>query len=132
MSKATAAAATTNTTTIKSASGVTFKKPERAKSEGDAATNYVRLGQLSEGDVVVEGIYMGTSQNYTYPEKLDFNFKAADGSQVIVNEGGNLKARLKDIEAGTLVLITYQGMQTIAKGPRMGKKAHNVEVLIAE
>lgn len=118
--------------TITSSSGTTFKKPEREISEGDAITTYVRLGQLAAGATVVEGIYMGSSQNKMYPEKLDFQFKTIDGKDVVVNEGGNLKFRLSKIAAGTLVMIKYEGKQKITSGPRAGKEAHNVEVLVAE
>lgn len=136
MSKAatTATASSTNASasngTIVSSSGAVFKKPERAGNNGDI--KYVRLGQLKAGDIVVEGIFTGTSQNATYPEKLDFLFSDANGNKIVVNEGGNLKFRMKDIAAGTLVMITYEGMQTIAKGPRKGKLSHQVEVLIAD
>lgn len=118
--------------TITSSSGAVFKKPERAKAEGEAEISYIRLGQLKKGDTVVEGIFTGTSQNKTYPEKLDFMFQDAAGNKVVVNEGGNLKYRMKEIAAGTLVMIKYEGMQVIATGPRKGKNSHQVEVLIAE
>lgn len=135
MSKAAAATAATTIAaasngTVTSSSGATFKKPERASSEGEIS--YVRLGQLKAGDTVVEGIYTGSTQNVMYPEKLDFLFQDANNKKVVVNEGGNLKTRLKDIETGTLVMIIYNGKQMITKGPRKGKEAHNVEVLVAD
>lgn len=117
------------TNEIVSESGITFKRPA---AEGDANTSYVRLNTLKDGDVAVEGIFLGSSANYTYPERLDFKFKKADGSTVVVNEGGNLKARMSKIEAGTLVIVLYKGMQKITKGIRAGKMAHNVDVLVAE
>ena len=116
--------------TIISSSGVTFKRPESENSGGEIT--YIRLKNLKAGDVAVEGIYLGSSANKTYPEKLDFKFKTSDEKTVVVNEGGNLKYRMKDIEAGTLVLIKYLGMQKIAKGPRAGKSSHAVEVLVAD
>ena len=130
MSKSAAAQQlSTDTRTVTSSSGTTFKRPDAG---GDSEISYVRLGKLQAGDTVVEGIYLGSSQNTTYPEKLDFKFKSADDKTVIVNEGGNMKFRMSEIEAGTLVLIKYNGMQLITKGPRKGKEAHAVDVLIAE
>lgn len=122
-------AAATSSTSNES-SGPIFKRPG---SDGDGSDiTYVRLGKLSKGDTVVEGIYLGSSQNAMYPEKKDFKFKTADEKTVVVNEGGNLAFRLKEIAAGTLVRIIYNGMQEITKGPRKGKKSHNVDLLVAE
>lgn len=134
MSKAaTAATAASNVETsngtFTSSSGTTFK---RADSSGGGEISYVRLNALSAGDVAVEGIFLGSTANITYPEKLDYKFKTADDKTVVVNEGGNLKSRMKDISAGTLLVIRYLGMQKITKGIRAGKMAHNVEVLIAD
>ncbi len=122
-----AAEASNDNGTIKSSTGLTFKRPG---SGGEIS--YVRLGALKAGDTVVEGIYCGSSANTTYPEKQDFKFKTVDDKTVIVNEGGNLKTRLSNIEMGTMVMIIYKGKQMITKGPRKGKEAHNVDVLVAE
>lgn len=113
--------------TVTGSDGTVFKSANAASD-----TTYVRLGQLSKGDTVVEGIFIGTSQNTMYKDKLDYKFKGADGKSIVVNEGGNLKARMKDIAAGTLVMIIYQGKQKITKGAMAGKEAHNVEVLLAD
>lgn len=121
--------ASTNAASSSNDSGITFKRPE---GETSSEISYVRLGTLKAGDIAVEGIYLGSSANALYPEKQDFKFKTMDGKTVVVNEGGNLKFRMQSIASGTLVRINYLGMQEITKGPRKGKKSHNVDVLVAE
>lgn len=135
MSKSSSAAqlsqvSTESNDSVTSSSGVTFKRP--SSNTDDGGISFIRMGQLKAGDLIVEGIYIGSTQNSMYPEKLDFKFKTNDDKTVVVNEGGNLKFRMNDIAAGTLVRIEYKGKQKITKGPRAGKEAHNVDVLVAE
>ena len=124
-----ATSASSDNGTIIGPSGATFTRKPTTEASG---VSYVRLNTLKAGDVIVEGIYLGSTANVTYPEKQDFKFKTNDGKLVVVNEGGNLKSRLSQYEAGMLLLVIYHGMQKITKGIRAGKMAHNVEVIPAD
>lgn len=137
MSKASSATAeqlSNDNGTSSTNSGTVFKKPAIVAKEGAELPEitYIRMGQHQAGAILVEGIYLGAEENKLYAPKLDFKFKTADGKEVVVNEGGNLAYRMKDIAAGTLVRIIYNGKQIMTKGKFKGKPSHNVDVLVAD
>ena len=106
MSKAESiSSASASNDSITSESGVKFSKPPRpaAAAEGDGGISFIRLGNLAEGDTVVEGIFIGTSQNTMYPEKLDFKFKTSDDKTVIWIES--------DVSPCISLIATYSGMK---------------------
>lgn len=101
------------------------------KSVNSSNTTYVKAKDLKEGDIIVTGILISANANLNYPEKLDYRFKLEDGSEIVVNQSGNLKPQMDKVSLGSLCRITYGGMSTIQKGPRKGKLAHNYEVEVA-
>lgn len=127
------AQATTETT------GVTFKsnKPE-------SSIRYVNPKKLKDEGVtgvIVQGTYLGRLDENQFG-KRDFKFesmteKGADGSPalVIINESGNLQARMANISVGDLVQIRYLGQEKITKSNKpalIGKSVHQWEVDSAE
>ena len=64
------------------------------KSVNSSNTTYVKAKDLKEGDIIVTGILISATANLNYPEKLDYRFKLEDGSEIVVNQSGNLKPQM--------------------------------------
>lgn len=95
--------------------------------------------------VMVQGIYQGLTEKDAFG-KENFKFLAtADGvsfdkdgneksflagSTVIINTSSNLVSKMKDIEAGSEVIVIYDGQNKLTKGPYKGKLAHAYTTLI--
>lgn len=94
--------------------------------------------------VMVQGIFEGMTEPDQY-QKCNFAFLAtADGisydkegneksfkagDKVIVNTSSNIKSKLSEVEAGTEVIVVYEGQNKLTKGPYKGKLAHTYNVL---
>lgn len=107
-----------------------WKKP----SEG-GEINFIRPSKLTEDDVgtaLVEGVFLESVANHYDDTKRDFKFEREDGSKVIINQAGNLGYRMKAVNPGDFVQITYEGKQEIQNGKMKGRSAHNFSVLVAE
>ena len=48
---------------------------------------------------------------------------------IVLNGAGNLGFKMKNVNAGDYVQISYNGKKEIAKGKMKGTMAHNFEVL---
>lgn len=118
------------TTVTSDISGKTFKAPPRENS--DAGITFIRPSQLTDPELLVEGIYIGALPNNFDDSKSDYKFETADGKTVVINSAGQLAYQMKKVEVGSLVRVEYLGKTEMKKGKNKGKKAHSFEVLIAD
>jgi hypothetical protein len=119
--------------------GVTFKSN---KPEG--SIRYVNPKKLKDEGitgVIVQGTYLGRLDENQFG-KRDFKFESmtekgpdGDPALVIINESGNLQARMSNIAVGDLVQVRYIGQEKITKSPKpalIGKLVHQWAVDTAE
>ena len=107
-----------------------FKPVDAGSSLG--SITFIRPSQLAEENrtgVVVEGTYVESIPNQFDDKKSDYKFTDEKGSMIIINGAGNLGFKMKNINAGDYVQISYNGKKEIAKGKMKGTMAHNFEVL---
>lgn len=119
----------------KANSGTKFVRPEGAVSEGGQQLTFIKpaeLNKLGKTGIIVEGLFVGTMPNQYDENKPSYKIEQEDGSIIVLNSGGNLKARMTGIETGTLVQVSYNGMAKLTKGKFAGKDVHQFEVLVAE
>lgn len=106
----------------------TWKKPQ-------PEIEFIRPSKLEEdkiNTVLVEGTFLESIPNHYDNSKLDFKFETEDGKSVVINAAGNLGYRMKSINPGQYVRVTYEGKQEIASGKMKGKLAHNFDVEIGD
>jgi hypothetical protein len=105
----------------------------RPGTESEAGIDFIRPSKLSDDDngkVLVEGTFIESIPNHFDETKLDFKFEREDGNVIIINGAGNLGYRMKAVNSGDIVQVTYQGKQEIQNGKMRGKLAHNFDVLV--
>lgn len=93
---------------------------------------YFKYSECSEGDLLVEGKYIGRSPNKFGNE--NFDFKPEDGGPTVcLNHAGHL-AYLMDnyVSEGDLVQVVYDGKSKLEKGPMKGKEAHSFIINVAD
>lgn len=92
--------------------------------------SYVKYTDCEEGDILVEGWYVGEEMSKFKNQLYVFRQKA-DDSVVCLNAAGKLTKWLDDtVETGDLVQIIYKGKKTIGSGPMQGKEAHDFDFFI--
>jgi hypothetical protein len=110
-------------------------------------TKYIKAKELADKGfkgVVATGVFTGTIPNQydETPDKSKPNIKIealeenADGTRdtIILNAGGNLNVRMRNIPVGSIVQVSYLGQEKI-KSPdpkKNGKLAHQYDVAVAE
>jgi hypothetical protein len=112
-----------------------FEKPEGRDEESDIT--FIRAKALFEAlaesgadsSVVVEGIYEESRPNQLNDQKLDYTIINDAGEKVVVNGAGNLDYKMKFLNLGDYVQISYFGKKEITKGPFKGKESHDFEAL---
>lgn len=87
----------------------------------------IKLDSYSEGDVVIEGVYVGSYE--TQFGQPAFKFMEKNGSIRAVS-CGTLKHKMQDVEKGTTCRIIYLGKQILSKGTYKGRSFHDVDLLI--
>lgn len=87
-------------------------------------TKYYKLNECEEGDVLVEGIYVGEIEGKFGPQSL---FREKNQKVVI---GGRHLMYLLENEAseGDIVRVTYAGQETLTSGKFKGKPVHKFEL----
>ena len=95
---------------------ITFIRPSRLAEEGKTG-------------VILEGTFVESIPNQFDNEKLDYKFTDEKGGMIVINGAGNLGFKMKNVNAGDYVQISYNGKKEISKGKMKGIKAHNFEVL---
>ena len=107
-----------------------FKPVDEGASLG--SITFIRPSRLAEEEktgVILEGTFVESIPNQFDNEKLDYKFTDEKGGMIVLNGAGNLGFKMKSINAGDYVQISYNGKKEISKGKMKGIKAHNFEVL---
>ena len=107
-----------------------FKPVDEGASLG--SITFIRPSRLAEEEktgVILEGTFVESIPNQFDNEKLDYKFTDEKGGMIVINGAGNLGFKMKNINAGDYVQISYNGKKEISKGKMKGIKAHNFEVL---
>ena len=106
-------------------------KPVDSKSSLGSIT-FIRpsiLATENRTGVIVEGTFVESLPNQFDKEKLDYKFTDEAGNMIVLNGAGNLSYKMKLVNAGDFVQISYNGKREIKSGKMKGIKAHNFEVL---
>ena len=87
------------------------------------------MAEEGKSGIILEGTFVESLPNQFDKEKLDYKFTDEKGNIVVLNGAGNLTYKMKLVNAGDFVQITYNGKKEIKSGKMKGIKAHNFEVL---
>ena len=107
-----------------------FKPVDAGASLG--SITFIRPSKLAEESrtgVILEGTFVESLPNQFDSNKLDYKFTDETGGLIVLNGAGNLGFKMKNVNAGDFVQISYNGKKEIAKGKMKGTMAHNFEVL---
>jgi len=107
-----------------------FKPVDAGASLG--SITFIRPSKLAEEKktgIVLEGTYVESLPNQFNKDKLDYKFTDEKGGMIVLNGAGNLGFKMKNVNAGDFVQISYNGKKEISKGKMKGTMAHNFEVL---
>ena len=107
-----------------------FKPVDAGASLG--SITFIRPAKLAEEKrtgVVVEGTFVESIPNQFDDKKSDYKFTDEKGGMIVLNGAGNLGFKMKNVNAGDFVQISYNGKKEISKGKMKGIMAHNFEVL---
>ena len=96
---------------------------------GRGSRTYIKLAEQSDGDVLVEGYYVGDEEG-KYGKSYIFR-QQADDSVVGFNQTGKLTKWIEEnVVTGDLVKIVYRGKQTMESGKFAGKPVHDFDFYI--
>ena len=87
---------------------------------------YVKYGDCSKGDVLVEGKFIRDIQG---KYGIQYEFMNEDGDVVVLNKAGQLDYKMEFIRPGDVLKITYEGMILLDKGPMAGKDSHQFTLM---
>jgi len=107
-----------------------FKPVDAGASLG--SITFIRPSKLAEDGktgIILEGTYVESLPNQFNKDKLDYKFTDEKGGMIVLNGTGNLGFKMKNVNAGDFVQISYNGKKEISKGKMKGTQAHNFEVL---
>ena len=107
-----------------------FKPVDAGASLG--SITFIRPSKLAEDGktgIILEGTYVESLPNQFNKDKLDYKFTDEKGGMIVLNGAGNLGFKMKNVNAGDFVQISYNGKKEIKSGKMKGIKAHNFEVL---
>ena len=107
-----------------------FKPVDAGASLG--SITFIRPSKLAEEEktgIILEGTYVESIPNQFDDKKSDYKFTDEKGGMIVLNGAGNLGFKMKNINAGDFVQISYNGKKEISKGKMKGVMAHNFEVL---
>ena len=105
-----------------------FKPVDAGASLG--SITFIRPSRLAEEEktgVILEGTFVESIPNQFDNEKLDYKFTDEKGGMIVINGAGNLGFKMKNVNAGDYVQISYNGKKEISKGKMKGIKAHNLK-----
>jgi len=88
---------------------------------------FIRPSMLSEPGIILEGIYVGASENSLDSSKFDYAFELGNGTKTVINSTASLARQMKKVSEGELVQIEYLGKVKT----QSGKLAHNFIVRAA-
>ena len=107
-----------------------FKPVDAGASLG--SITFIRPSKLAEEEktgIILEGTYVESIPNQFDDKKSDYKFTDEKGGMIVLNGAGNLGFKMKNVNAGDFVQISYNGKKEISKGKMKGIMAHNFEVL---
>ena len=107
-----------------------FKPVDAGASLG--SITFIRPSKLAEENktgIILEGTYVESIPNQFDDKKSDYKFTDEKGGMIVLNGAGNLGFKMKNVNAGDFVQISYNGKKEISKGKMKGVMAHNFEVL---
>lgn len=94
---------------------------------------FYKPGEMSKGDTFT-GTYLETKVMGQYESPVHiFERKIEDGTieRYAINNTGQLAFYMKQVTPGSIVRLTYDGQQKLAKGKFAGKPAHNFKVAVS-
>jgi hypothetical protein len=107
-----------------------FKPVDENASLG--SITFIRPAKLAEEKktgIILEGTFVESLPNQFDDKKSDYKFTDEKGNIIVLNGAGNLGYKMKMVNSGDFVQITYNGKKEITKGKMKGVKAHQFEVL---
>ena len=85
--------------------------------------------KFKQGEILVEGHYIGRHPNKFKPEAPHFKFKNEAGQNVVLNHAGHLGYIMEnEVVEGDFVRVTYAEHKELTSGTYKGKKSHAFEV----
>tara|TARA_R100001132_G_C3196099_1_gene45741 strand:+ start:63 stop:416 length:354 start_codon:yes stop_codon:yes gene_type:complete len=106
-------------------------KPVDANASLGSIT-FIRPSKLAEEKktgIILEGTFVESLPNQFDSAKSDYKFTDEKGNIIVLNGAGNLGFKMKNVNAGDFVQISYNGKKEISKGKMKGVMAHQFEVL---
>lgn len=96
------------------------------------ASKYVNIAPkgvpaFNKGDTIIEGVFTRTFKGKF---GLQHEFKVAN-DLVVVNGFGHLDYKMKTVVPNSLVRVTYEGKEVLAKGKYAGTASHQCKVFTA-
>lgn len=114
----------------------------KRKLSGGGQVTYRKWSEWKAGDVAVLRFMDSKIDSYSKPnyrcEVIDAHFADGSGEGLIgknlcLNSTGMLDKAMKEINAGDLFQLEYNGTATIEKGPYKGKSSHTMDIdLVSE
>lgn len=103
----------------------------RLLKKAGGAKKYYKYSECEEGQVLVEGTYIGRSPNKFGKE--NFDFKSITNEVVCLNHSGQLSYLVENfLVEGQYCRVTYLGTETLEKGPFKGKAVHRFDLEVAD
>lgn len=91
---------------------------------------YYKPSQMNKGDEFV-GKYIESKIVGQYDSLAHFFERPETGERYAINNTGQLKHWMEQIEPGSLVKLVYDGTSQLNKGKFKGKDAHNFKISVA-
>lgn len=92
---------------------------------------YFKYAECEEGQLLVEGKFVGRSPNKFGKE--NFDIKPEEGPTVSLNHAGHLAYLIENhVNEGDLIQVIYDGREKLEKGAYKGKEVHKFIVNVAE
>jgi hypothetical protein len=85
---------------------------------------YIKWAEVEVG-TLFEGIFMRTSESKFKTLNLHFDI---EGNDIVLPASGILKSKMKKVNIGDNVQVTYLGMVPLESGDFKGKEAHDFTV----
>jgi len=92
---------------------------------------YYKYNECEKGQLLVEGVFIGTSPNKFGKE--NFDFRPSEGPVVSLNHAGHLAWIVENhVPVGAEVQVYYEGKEMLDKGQFAGKEVHKFDVKVNE
>lgn len=109
--------------------GLSVEAPDAEFAQAEKRGERVRINgktmldkKVAAGTELVRAHYEGIMESTLYPGQIDYSFRGALDSQIILKGNASVKRQMASIQPGELTRIVYTGTYTSAKAP--GKVCH--------